>query len=87
MTLIIKQAFFPKITSPRGCPVKIQDTEGNEWEFQFRYLFNGGSMIYVLEGLKDYMVSRQWQAGDIGKQSNSLVEEFKWPLSFNFLFI
>ena len=29
-------------------------------------------MIYVLEGLKDYMVSRQWQAGDIGKQSNSL---------------
>ncbi|PSR95664.1 B3 domain-containing protein [Actinidia chinensis var. chinensis] len=59
------EAFFPKITSPRGCPVKIQDTEGNEWEFQFRYLFNGGSTVYVLEGLKDYMVSRQWQAGDI----------------------
>ncbi|XP_052178050.1 B3 domain-containing protein Os07g0563300-like isoform X2 [Diospyros lotus] len=58
------EAFFPKITSPHGCLVKIQDTEDKEWEFQFRYWPNSGSKMYVLEGLRDYMASMQWQAGD-----------------------
>ncbi|XAR67528.1 hypothetical protein NMG60_11002310 [Bertholletia excelsa] len=53
MTLL--DALFPKITSPHGCPVKILDNDGKEWEFQ----------MYVLEGLKDYMVSVQLQAGDM----------------------
>lgn len=59
------EAFFPEITSPLGCPVKIQDTEGKEWELHFCYWINNGSKMYVLEGLKDYISSRQWQAGDI----------------------
>ncbi|KAL6975370.1 hypothetical protein U1Q18_024165 [Sarracenia purpurea var. burkii] len=59
------EAFFPEIISPHGCPVNIQDTEGKEWEFQFRYWLNSGSKMYVLEGLKDFMVSMQWKAGDI----------------------
>ncbi|KAL7249494.1 hypothetical protein ACSBR1_011653 [Camellia fascicularis] len=59
------EAFFPKITTPHGCPLKIQDTEGKEWEFQFHFWPNSGSKMYVLEGLRDYMVSVQWQAGDI----------------------
>ncbi|KAE9456425.1 hypothetical protein C3L33_11657, partial [Rhododendron williamsianum] len=65
ITLTIKQAFFPQITSPHGCPVKIQDTEGKEWGFHFCYWLNNGSKMYVLEGLKDYIGSMQWQAGDI----------------------
>ncbi|XP_058211005.1 B3 domain-containing protein Os07g0563300-like isoform X1 [Rhododendron vialii] len=59
------EAFFPQITSPHGCPVKIQDTEGKEWGFHFCYWLNNGSKMYVLEGLKDYIGSMQWQAGDI----------------------
>nr|QNI23772.1 AP2/ERF transcription factor [Camptotheca acuminata] len=59
------EAFFPDISAPHGFPIKIQDTEGKEWEFHFRYWPNSSSKMYVLEGLKDYMVSVQWQAGDI----------------------
>ncbi|KAF7112211.1 hypothetical protein RHSIM_RhsimUnG0258800 [Rhododendron simsii] len=59
------EAFFPEITSPHGCPVKIQDTGGKEWGFHFCYWLNNGSKMYVLEGLKDYIGSMQWQAGDI----------------------
>ncbi|XP_011098358.1 B3 domain-containing protein Os07g0563300-like isoform X1 [Sesamum indicum] len=58
------EAFFPDISALHGLRIKIQDTEGNEWEFHYRYWLNGGSRIYVLEGLRDYMVSKKWQPGD-----------------------
>ncbi|KAL0301137.1 UNVERIFIED_CONTAM: B3 domain-containing transcription repressor VAL1 [Sesamum radiatum] len=58
------EAFFPDISALHGLHIKIQDTEGNEWEFHYRYWLNGGSRIYVLEGLRDYMVSKKWQPGD-----------------------
>ncbi|KAK6132838.1 hypothetical protein DH2020_033437 [Rehmannia glutinosa] len=61
------EAFFPDISGLhglRGLCIKIQDTEGYEWEFHYRYWLNGGSRIYVLEGLRDYMVSKKWQPGD-----------------------
>lgn len=58
----------------------MQDTEGNEWEFHFRYWSNCGSKMYVLEGLKDYMIAMKWQAGDIGKFC-----EFLFVLYFEYL--
>ncbi|KAL6544395.1 hypothetical protein OROMI_023257 [Orobanche minor] len=60
------EAFFPDISGLHGLRIKIQDIEGNEWEFHYRYWLNGGSRIYVLEGLQDYMVSKKWQPGDTG---------------------
>ncbi|XP_057797259.1 B3 domain-containing transcription repressor VAL1-like isoform X3 [Salvia miltiorrhiza] len=56
--------FFPDISGLHGLRIKIQDIDGNEWEFHYRYWLNGGSRIYVLEGLRDYMVSKKWQSGD-----------------------
>lgn len=61
-----KQNFFPDISGLHGIRIKIQDIDGNEWEFHYRYWLNGGSRIYVLEGLRDYMVSKKWQPGDSG---------------------
>lgn len=61
------QAFFPAVSEPHGFPIKIQDAEGKVWEFHFRYWPNAGSKMYVLEGLRDYMIEMKWQAGDVGK--------------------
>ncbi|GER56531.1 B3 domain-containing protein Os07g0679700 [Striga asiatica] len=58
------ESSFPNISGPDGLHIKIQDMEGSEWEFHYRYWINGGSRIYVLEGLRDYMVAKNWQAGD-----------------------
>lgn len=56
--------FFPDISGLHGLRIKIQDIDGNEWEFHYRYWLNGESRIYVLEGLRDYMVSKKWLPGD-----------------------
>ncbi|KAH6775687.1 hypothetical protein C2S52_013248 [Perilla frutescens var. hirtella] len=56
--------FFPDISGLHGLHIKMQDIDGNEWEFHYRYWLNGGSRIYVLEGLREYMVSKKWQPGD-----------------------
>ncbi|KAL0328512.1 UNVERIFIED_CONTAM: B3 domain-containing protein [Sesamum calycinum] len=74
------EAFFPDISALHGLRIKIQDTEGNEWEFHYRYWLNGGSRIYVLEGLRDYMVSKKWQPGDTVCNGRS-----KTPFLFNVL--
>ncbi|KAL8505970.1 hypothetical protein ACS0TY_016992 [Phlomoides rotata] len=58
------EAFFPDLSGLQALRIKIQDIEGNEWEFQYRYWVNGESRIYVLEGLRDYMVSKKWQPDD-----------------------
>ncbi|XAR56589.1 hypothetical protein NMG60_11037136 [Bertholletia excelsa] len=59
------EAFFPAITAQDGCPIKIWDTGGKEWELQFCNWPDSSSRKYVLEGLKDYMEIMQWQQGDI----------------------
>nr|XP_048331140.1 B3 domain-containing transcription repressor VAL1-like isoform X2 [Ziziphus jujuba var. spinosa] len=55
---------FPRILEGQGLPLVIQDTTGRDWEFNFRFWQNCNSKMYVLEGIKDYMVSMEWQAGD-----------------------
>ncbi|KAL3821522.1 hypothetical protein ACJIZ3_007427 [Penstemon smallii] len=57
-------AFFPDISGLHGLRIKIHDTEGNEWDFNYRCRLNSGNWIYYLEGLRDYMVSNKWQQGD-----------------------
>ncbi|PIN17990.1 hypothetical protein CDL12_09346 [Handroanthus impetiginosus] len=69
------ETFFPDLSGLHGLHIKIQYIEGNEWEFHYRYWINGGSRIYVLEGLRDYLVSKQWQPGDT--ESSSKV---KWKI-------
>lgn len=58
------EAFFPDIYEPRGLPIKIRDTEGKEWEVNYRYWINAGSKMYIMEGLRELMISKGWQAGD-----------------------
>ncbi|CAI9088592.1 OLC1v1022968C1 [Oldenlandia corymbosa var. corymbosa] len=58
------EAFFPDINDPRGFPIRFHDVEGKEWEFNYRYWINAGSKMYILEGLKEFMVSKRWEAGD-----------------------
>ncbi|KVH99084.1 hypothetical protein Ccrd_022671, partial [Cynara cardunculus var. scolymus] len=62
--------FFPEVFEPKGIMLNVLDLEGKEWEFSFRYWPNCGSRTYVLEGLREIMVSRKLQAGDTG---NSMV--------------
>ena len=80
-----KQTFFPDISEPHGLPIKIRDTEGKEWEFRYRSWPNGDSKMYVLEGLRDYMISMKWQAGDVGNMQIILAVSFlfycNWYLS------
>lgn len=60
------QAFFPRITNTEGVPLKVQDSMGKEWTFQFRFWPSGNSRIYVLEGVTPCIQSMQLQAGDTG---------------------
>ncbi|XWS09928.1 hypothetical protein CRYUN_Cryun39dG0032100 [Craigia yunnanensis] len=61
------EAFFPKISGPQGIFIVVQDTKGNDWELYYRYWSNTNGKMYVLEGLKDYIILMQWEAGDTDK--------------------
>ncbi|KAG0478684.1 hypothetical protein HPP92_013403 [Vanilla planifolia] len=58
------EAYFPPISQPEGLPLKIQDANGKEWHFQFRFWPNNNSRMYVLEGVTPCIQSLQLQAGD-----------------------
>ncbi|KAK8486867.1 hypothetical protein V6N12_055802 [Hibiscus sabdariffa] len=62
----LPQAYFPKISGQQGIFLTVQDTNGNDWELFFRYWTNSNGKMYVLEGIKDYMILMQWEAGDTG---------------------
>lgn len=68
--LIFLQAYFPPISQPEGLPLKIQDVNGKEWHFQFRFWPNNNSRMYVLEGVTPCIQSLQLQAGDTGKMQH-----------------
>ncbi|XP_034211486.1 B3 domain-containing protein Os07g0563300 isoform X2 [Prunus dulcis] len=59
------EAYFPPISQPEGLPLKVQDSKGKEWVFQFRFWPNNNSRMYVLEGVTPCIQSMQLQAGDI----------------------
>lgn len=71
MHLPMMQAYFPPISQPEGLPLKVQDSKGKEWIFQFRFWPNNNSRMYVLEGVTPCIQNMQLQAGDIGNQSKS----------------
>ncbi|CAH9089031.1 unnamed protein product [Cuscuta epithymum] len=58
------EAYLPPISQPEGLPLKIQDINGKEWVFQFRFWPNNNSRMYVLEGVTPCIQSMQLQAGD-----------------------
>ncbi|KAG2637697.1 hypothetical protein PVAP13_2NG534103 [Panicum virgatum] len=58
------EAYFPSISQPEGLPLKVQDSNGKEWIFQFRFWPNNNSRMYVLEGVTPCIQSMQLQAGD-----------------------
>ncbi|WOL10373.1 hypothetical protein Cni_G19128 [Canna indica] len=58
------EAYFPSISQPEGLPLKVQDANGKEWVFQFRFWPNNNSRMYVLEGVTPCIQSMQLQAGD-----------------------
>ncbi|XP_038996994.1 B3 domain-containing protein Os07g0563300-like isoform X2 [Hibiscus syriacus] len=59
------EAHFPSISLPEGLPLKVQDSKGKEWIFQFRFWPNNNSRMYVLEGVTPCIQNMQVQAGDI----------------------
>ncbi|KAL6992645.1 B3 domain-containing transcription repressor val2 [Sarracenia purpurea var. burkii] len=59
------ETYFPPISQPEGLPLKVQDSKGKEWTFQFRFWPNNNSRMYVLEGVTPCIQSMQLQAGDI----------------------
>lgn len=59
------ETFFPDLCGRHGMPISILDTEGKQWEFFIRCWPNPSSKTYVLEGLRDYIIAKKWQAGDI----------------------
>ncbi|XP_048490326.1 B3 domain-containing protein Os07g0563300 isoform X2 [Beta vulgaris subsp. vulgaris] len=58
------EAYFPPICQPEGLPLKVQDINGKEWTFQFRFWPNNNSRMYVLEGITNCLQSLQLRAGD-----------------------
>ncbi|GFZ03122.1 syntaxin of plants 125 [Actinidia rufa] len=62
---LMTSAYFPPISQPEGLPLKVQDSKGKEWIFQFRFWPNNNSRMYVLEGVTPCIQSMQLQAGDI----------------------
>nr|XP_043623008.1 B3 domain-containing transcription factor VAL3-like isoform X2 [Erigeron canadensis] len=58
------EAYLPPISQPEGCPLVIQDLNGNDWVLHFRFWFNNGSKLYVLEGVAPCIQSMKLQAGD-----------------------
>ncbi|KDP20893.1 hypothetical protein JCGZ_21364 [Jatropha curcas] len=59
------EAYFPPISHPEGLPLKVQDSKGKEWIFQFRFWPNNNSRMYVLEGVTPCIQNMRLQAGDI----------------------
>ncbi|KAJ6999712.1 B3 domain-containing protein [Populus alba x Populus x berolinensis] len=59
------EAYFPPISQPEGLPLRVQDSKGKEWIFQFRFWPNNNSRMYVLEGVTPCIQNMQLQAGDI----------------------
>ncbi|XVE51253.1 hypothetical protein DITRI_Ditri02bG0025100 [Diplodiscus trichospermus] len=59
------EAYFPPISLPEGLPLKVQDSKGKEWIFQFRFWPNNNSRMYVLEGVTPCIQNMQLQAGDV----------------------
>ncbi|KAJ8761370.1 hypothetical protein K2173_001500 [Erythroxylum novogranatense] len=59
------EAYFPPISQPEGLPLKVQDSKGKDWVFQFRFWPNNNSRMYVLEGVTPCIQSMKLQAGDI----------------------
>ncbi|KAI5078065.1 hypothetical protein GOP47_0007889 [Adiantum capillus-veneris] len=58
------EAYFPPISQPEGVPLIVQDINGKEWVFQFRFWPNNNSRMYVLEGITPCIQSMNLQAGD-----------------------
>ncbi|XP_042472786.1 B3 domain-containing protein Os07g0563300-like isoform X2 [Zingiber officinale] len=58
------EVYFPTISQPEGLPLKVQDTSGRSWTFQFRFWPNNNSRMYVLEGVTPCIQAMQLQAGD-----------------------
>ncbi|KAF3778476.1 B3 domain-containing protein [Nymphaea thermarum] len=61
----LRITYFPAISHPEGLPLRIQDANGKDWVFQFRFWPNNNSRMYVLEGVTSCIQSMQLQAGDI----------------------
>jgi hypothetical protein len=59
------ETFFPDVSESRGVHLKIRDTKGKEWDFRYRSLPSHDGKVYVLEELRDFMISMKWQAGDV----------------------
>ncbi|KAE8724237.1 HSI2-like 1 isoform 2 [Hibiscus syriacus] len=59
------EAYFPPISQSEGLPLKVQNSKGKEWVFQFRFWPNNNSRMYVLEGVTPCLQDMQLQAGDI----------------------
>ncbi|KAL5736197.1 hypothetical protein ACOSP7_030667 [Xanthoceras sorbifolium] len=57
-------AYLPKLTKPEGFLIKIQDTCGNDWDFNYRFWPNNNSTMYVLEGMRNFVMFHQCKAGD-----------------------
>ncbi|PWA97243.1 B3 domain-containing transcription repressor VAL1 [Artemisia annua] len=60
-------AHFPKVSGSEVVPLNIEDTEGQKCDVSLRcWRPHGNNTTYVITGLKDFYVSKNLQAGDIG---------------------
>ncbi|KAK8664791.1 hypothetical protein V6N13_084565 [Hibiscus sabdariffa] len=59
------EAYFPPISQPEGLPLKVQDSKGKEWIFQFRFWPNNNSRISL--GWPDVVAGLQGTVGLIHK--------------------
>ncbi|VFQ91838.1 unnamed protein product [Cuscuta campestris] len=58
------EALFPELQGQHLMPISVLDTDGKPWEFLFSCCSKPTNTMYVLDGLRDYVIAQKWQAGD-----------------------
>ena len=82
-----RQAYFPVVPEYQKIPVmNIVDTDGKEWDdIYFRCWPSRHRKIYVLTGLRAFIISKNMQKGDTGDSYSKLAKQVYCSfLSFTF---
>ncbi|KAI3804798.1 hypothetical protein L1987_26609 [Smallanthus sonchifolius] len=58
------KAYFPEISEGQGVTLHVLDTDGKAWHFFYRCWVHKQYTTYVLQGLKEFMKSKNLKAGD-----------------------
>ena len=78
-----EQAYFPTVSDYQKIPVNIVDTDGKEWDdIYFLCWLSRLRKIYVLTGLRAFIISKNMQKGDTGDSYSKLAKQVYFIVYF-----